>query len=98
MFDARLRVQAEIGRRALVPGVGGDGGKAALQRIVGPAGGAGVAADSVVQHTVVATAALVQQPAAEGRGQAQFETGVVRLAVGTGAFVDAAAQQAVLGQ
>jgi hypothetical protein len=63
---ARLRVQAEGGRGGLVAGVGADRGEAALQPVVGPAQGAGVAAHGHVQHTVVATAALVQQAAVAG--------------------------------
>jgi hypothetical protein len=95
---AGLRVQAEGGCGGLVSGVGADRGEAALQPVVGPAQGAGVAAHGHVQHTVVAAAALVQQATVAGGGQAQFEAGVVRLAVGADAFVEAAAQQAVGGQ
>jgi hypothetical protein len=95
MLLAGLRVEPEQGRRRLVAAVGGDRGEAPLQAVVDPAQRAGVAAHGHGQHAVETAAALVQQPAVAVGGQAQLEARVIGLGVGTDAFVEAPAQQAV---
>ena len=60
--------------------------------------GAGVAAYGHIEHAVVAATALVEEAPGKGAGQAQLEAGVVGQAAGAGAFIDAAAQQAMPGQ
>ncbi len=64
VVDARLHVKAKVRRGALVACVGGDHGKATVQRVPW----CGLWAHGRAHHAVVATTALVQQPAVPLRG------------------------------
>ena len=93
VIDARNRIDAELGGRALMAGVRRDDGEAALE--AGVRKRSRVAADGRRDGAVVAAAALVEKPSAPRGRQAQFEACLVRLAVHAGAARCGAAHDAV---
>ena len=79
MIDARDGIHAKLGSRPLMSRVRGHHREAALQARVWK--GSGVAPDSRGDDAIVATTALIEEPATPRGRQSQFETGLVRLAI-----------------
>ena len=79
MIDPRDGIQTELGSGALMARVGCHHGEAALQ--AGLWKRSRVAPDSRGDDAIVATTALIQEPATPRGRQSQFETGLVRLAI-----------------